>query len=114
VLEGRILRHDPDLIPQAPLGEVKVGEAPVGPPGPYSALPGQPGRISDPMGGEESQPLLGRADALAAVAAAAAVAEGYRFQSVVLTGEAGIGKTRLAAAAEAAPASSWQVVWAGA
>ena len=63
------------------------------------------------MSGEETQPLLGRADALAAVAAAAAVAEGHRFQPVVLTGEAGIGKTRLAAEAEAALAGSWQVAW---
>ena len=136
-LEGRILRHDPDLTRQAAAagpagdeattgdqvhdsvvaihvapGRKPAGAATAGPSEPRLAWRGQAGHAGDAAGAAEVQPLLGRADAMAAIASAAAVAQSHRFQSVVVTGEAGIGKTRLAAEAETTLADSWQVVWA--
>lgn len=95
-LERAVLRHDPRLTDRVPRPVLSVVPTPVVLP---SAAPG-------------AETLVGRQAELAHVRAVAEQAAAGRPGVLVLGGEAGIGKTRLAeAAADAARAAGWSVAW---
>lgn len=119
-LETAILEHDPLLARPDPPEAPGAAAAPAAPPG---AAPGDPGdRPADgstglplPAGArvrEGHSPLVGRAAELEQLEAAwRRVAEGDRLL-VLLAGEPGIGKTRLAAELAArAHGEHWVVLW---
>jgi DNA-binding SARP family transcriptional activator len=95
-LEQAVLRQDPRLLDRVPRPVMPASTAPD--PTPFLA----PG----------SELLVGRRPELAHLQAVAEQVTAGRSAVVVLEGEAGIGKTRLAeAAAEAARAAGWSVAW---
>ncbi|MGY1771805.1 BTAD domain-containing putative transcriptional regulator [Blastococcus sp. SYSU D00813] len=96
-LEQAVLRQDPRLTERVPRPQLAVV------PSPAAAAP-------LPLPGAES--LVGRAIELAQLRVALDLAAGGRPAVVVVGGEAGIGKTRLAeAAAEVARSAGWAVAW---
>ncbi|MGK5111554.1 MULTISPECIES: BTAD domain-containing putative transcriptional regulator [unclassified Geodermatophilus] len=95
-LERAVLRQDPRLTDRVPRPVLSV----VPPPAPMPAI--TPG----------AETLVGRQAELAHLRAVAEQAAGGKPGIVVLGGEAGIGKTRLAeAAADAGRAAGWTVAW---
>jgi DNA-binding SARP family transcriptional activator len=95
-LERAVLRQDPKLLERVPRPRMPAAA----PPAPTPSL--APG----------SELLVGRIAELAHVRAVAGQVSGGRPAVVVIEGEAGIGKTRLAeAAAEAGRAAGWPVAW---
>ncbi|TFV87175.1 AfsR/SARP family transcriptional regulator [Blastococcus sp. CT_GayMR16] len=93
-LERAVLRQDPTLLDRIPRPRM-----PVTPPPTPSLAPG-------------TELLVGRRAELAHLRAVAEQVTAGRAAVVVLEGEAGIGKTRLAeAAAEAGRAAGWSVAW---
>ena len=103
-LEERILRQDPGL--DAPSGT----PAPHGSPAPPPPSP-QPSAPPPPSAGQVPPPVLpGRAQALAELREVLAAAGGGRGRVVLVLGEPGIGKTRLAGAvADEAQRSGFRV-----
>jgi DNA-binding SARP family transcriptional activator len=96
-LEQAVLRQDPTLLQRVPRPRLPV-DAP------------RPGPLPSLVPGAEA--LVGRRPELAHLTAVADQVAAGRAAVVVLSGEAGIGKTRLAeAAAEAARAAGWSVAW---
>ncbi|WP_457011292.1 BTAD domain-containing putative transcriptional regulator [Geodermatophilus sp. SYSU D00965] len=95
-LERAVLRHDPRLTDRVPRPVLSV----VPPPAPMpTTAPG-------------SETLVGRRSELAHLRTVAEQAAAGRPAIVVLGGEAGIGKTRLAeAAADTGRAAGWSVAW---
>ncbi|SNS99481.1 Transcriptional regulatory protein, C terminal [Geodermatophilus pulveris] len=95
-LERAVLRQDPRLTERVPRPVLSVVPAPA----------------SLPATAPDADELVGRQAELAALRAVAEQAAGGRPGVVVLDGEAGIGKTRLAgAAADTARAAGWSVAW---
>jgi DNA-binding SARP family transcriptional activator len=95
-LEQAVLRQDPKLLERLPRPSLP-------PPAPVS---GHPARIAP------TETLVGRVPELAHLRTLTEQVAGGRPAVVVLEGEAGIGKTRLAeAAADAARAAGWAVAW---
>ncbi|MGY1681651.1 BTAD domain-containing putative transcriptional regulator [Geodermatophilus sp. SYSU D01176] len=95
-LERAVLRQDPRLTERVPRPVLSVVPPPAAVP---TAAPG-------------AEALVGRQAELAHLRAVAEQAAGGRPAVVVLGGEAGIGKTRLAeAAADAGRAAGWSVAW---
>ncbi|SEP28283.1 AfsR/SARP family transcriptional regulator [Trujillonella endophytica] len=96
-LEQAVLRQDPRLTERVPRPQLTVMASPA----PAAPLP---------LPGAES--LVGRTIELAQLRVALDLAAGGRPAVVVVGGEAGIGKTRLAeATAEVARAAGWAVAW---
>ena len=96
-LERAVLRQDPKLTERVPRPHLAV----VPRPAPQAPLP---------LPGAES--LVGRTIEMAQLRVALDLAAGGRPAVVVVGGEAGIGKTRLAeAAAEVARSAGWAVAW---
>ncbi|WP_029430200.1 AfsR/SARP family transcriptional regulator [Blastococcus sp. URHD0036] len=96
-LERAVLRQDPKLTERVPRPHLAVVQAPP-PPAPV------------PVPGAEA--LVGRAIELAQLRVSLDLAAGGRPAVVVVGGEAGIGKTRLAeASADVARSAGWAVAW---
>jgi DNA-binding SARP family transcriptional activator len=96
-LEQAVLRQDPKLLERLPRPVLPATPAPA------------PLAVAFPPGAEA---LVGRGAELARVRAVAEQVTAGRSAVVVVEGEAGIGKTRLAeAAAEAGRAAGWAVAW---
>jgi DNA-binding SARP family transcriptional activator len=94
-LEQAVLRQDPKLTERLPRPVLTVTHAPT----PATLMPG-------------TEALVGRRPELASVTAVAEQVAAGRPAVVVVEGEAGIGKTRLAeAVAEGARAAGWAVAW---
>ncbi|TQN38152.1 transcriptional regulator [Blastococcus colisei] len=95
-LERAVLRQDPALLERVP----------------RPVLPVTPAQAPTPSLAPGNEQLVGRRPELDRLQAVAERVSGGRAAVVVLEGEAGIGKTRLAeAAAEAARAAGWSVAW---
>jgi DNA-binding SARP family transcriptional activator len=95
-LEQAVLRQDPRLLERLP----------------RPVLPAVPPPAAVPSFTPGAELLVGRQPELARLQAVAERVSGGRAAVVVVEGEAGIGKTRLAeAAAQAARAAGWAVAW---
>ncbi|MGY1813858.1 BTAD domain-containing putative transcriptional regulator [Blastococcus sp. SYSU D00820] len=95
-LEQAVLRQDPRLTERLP----------------RPVLPVAPTPAPLPLAAPGAEPLVGRETELARLRGLAEQAAGGRPGVVVLGGEAGIGKTRLAeAVADTARAAGWSVAW---
>jgi DNA-binding SARP family transcriptional activator len=108
-LETGILRQDPGLDWTPPPAE------PGSPPGETGGPAGEAGRVlaaSVPRSSQTADELVGRDDPLAALDGVLAGARGGRGRVVLVAGEPGIGKTRLAEeAARRAAAAGMGVAW---
>jgi DNA-binding SARP family transcriptional activator len=95
-LERAVLRQDPTLLDRLP----------------RPVLPAAPPPAASPLLAPGSETLVGRGPELARLRSVAEQVAAGRSAVVVLEGEAGIGKTRLAeAAAEAGRGAGWIVAW---
>ena len=96
-LQERVLRQDPALAFARPTGRVAAPAAPATPTVPATPAPDTRGSAPSPVGPASPWPLLGRDDELRALRSALTAVRQGQPGFVVLTGEPGIGKSRLAA-----------------
>ncbi|GAB3989045.1 hypothetical protein GCM10029978_113070 [Actinoallomurus acanthiterrae] len=116
-LERAVLDQSPELRPSAPQPTPRV---PAAQPTPHVAAPQPTPHVpaARPVGADRPEPepdqerLIARSPQLALVERRLGEARGGRGGTVLITGEAGIGKTRLAqAAADLAAARGFRVAW---